>query len=158
MDGAQRRRERRCPPRLYAADDRTLDLFRPLAEHFLPAMEASVFAAGWEGGGDGPSVQLSAASFISILGADAGVTDDIARWHEDWGPCGDHEAFSVLMPLRRVDAAARAAFAARALKRPTRDPRRGRTIVAATAAGRGRRVAAAPRPRRGYSVESPPRP
>jgi hypothetical protein len=45
-------------------------------------------------------VQLSAASFISIVGASAGITDDIARWHEDWGPCGDHEAFSVLLPLR----------------------------------------------------------
>ena len=41
--------------------------------------------------------QLSAASFISIVGARAGITDDIARWHEDWGPCNDHEAFSVLL-------------------------------------------------------------
>ena len=82
---------------LYAADSKTLDLFRPLASHFLPAMEASVFSGGWE---SDDSVQLSAASFISIVGAQAGITDDIARWHEDWGPCGDHEAFSVLLPLR----------------------------------------------------------
>ena len=82
---------------LYAADAETLDLFRPLASHFLPAMEASVFSGGWE---EEHSVQLSAASFISIVGAQAGITDDIARWHEDWGPCKDHEAFSVLLPLR----------------------------------------------------------
>ena len=82
---------------LYAADAETLDLFRPLAAHFLPAMEASVFSGGWEAH---ESVQLSAASFISIVGAQAGITDDIARWHEDWGPCRDHEAFSVLLPLR----------------------------------------------------------
>ena len=82
---------------LYAADAETLDLFRPLAQHFLPAMAASVYSGGWEGDN---SVQLSAASFISIVGAQAGITDDIARWHEDWGPCNDHEAFSVLLPLR----------------------------------------------------------
>ncbi|CAH0372044.1 unnamed protein product [Pelagomonas calceolata] len=82
---------------LYAADSETLDLFRPLAQHFLPAMEASVYSGGWEAEN---SVQLSAASFISIVGAKAGITDDIARWHEDWGPCQDHEAFSVLLPLR----------------------------------------------------------
>ena len=45
-------------------------------------------------------MQLSAASFISIVGAQAGITDDIARWHEDWGPCEDHhEGVSVLLPL-----------------------------------------------------------
>ena len=82
---------------LYAADAETLNLFRPLASHFLPAMEASVYSGGWEAD---TSVQLSAASFISIVGAKAGITDDIARWHEDWGPCNDHEAFSVLLPLR----------------------------------------------------------
>ena len=82
---------------LYAADPETLNLFRPLASHFLPAMEASVYSGGWEAA---DSVQLSAASFISIVGAQAGITDDIARWHEDWGPCNDHEAFSVLLPLR----------------------------------------------------------
>ena len=82
---------------LYAADAETLNLFRPLASKFLPAMEASVYSGGWEAD---TSVQLSAASFISIVGAKAGITDDIARWHEDWGPCQDHEAFSVLLPLR----------------------------------------------------------
>jgi hypothetical protein len=81
---------------LYAADAETLNLFRPLASKFLPAMEASVYSGGWEAD---TSVQLSAASFISIVGAKAGITDDIARWHEDWGPCKDHEAFSVLLPL-----------------------------------------------------------
>ena len=85
---------------LYAADHDTLDLFRPLAAKFLPAMEASVYSGGWEPPAGTSSVQLSAASFISIVGAQAGITDDIARWHEDWGPCADHEAFSVLLPLR----------------------------------------------------------
>ena len=33
-----------------------------------------------------------------------------AMGDEDWGACSDHEAFSVLLPLRRVDEGARRAY------------------------------------------------
>jgi len=87
---------------LYAADDATLDLFRPLSVEFADKMAAAVAAGGWAPDGGGALVELSAASFVAISGAAAGIGDDIARWHEDWGPCGDHEAYSVLLPLRAV--------------------------------------------------------
>ena len=95
---------------LYAADGATLDLFRPLAARCAARMEASVFAAGWEPPHAAPAVELTAASFVAIVGAREGISDDIARWHEDWGPCDRHEAFSVLLPARAVPAAAKRAY------------------------------------------------
>ena len=96
---------------LYAADESTLELFEPLAAHFRPHFDMTVSAAGWDGDDDGaPLTVLSAASFVAVVGADEGISDEIARWHEDWGACGDHEAFSVLLPMHHVTHTAQKAY------------------------------------------------